>query len=64
MIGIIFTVLTVFAIIVLTYKRISKDKFKIIKEIIDDVNEQYKNILKSRARYKNTLQWLIYLISQ
>ena len=64
MIGIIFTVLTVFAIIVLTYKRISKDKFKIIKEIIDDVNEQYKNILKSRARYKNTLQWFIYLISQ
>lgn len=64
MVGVIFTVLTIFAIAVLIYKRVCKYKFQIIKEIIDDINQQYINILKSKANYNSIWQWLIYIISQ
>lgn len=59
-----FILITLFALEVVTYKRVNMGKFKNVKKLIYEINNQYRYLLKGRSRYLNFYQWFILFISQ
>ena len=59
-----FILITLFAVEVVTYKRISIGKFKNIKKVVGEINDQYRYLLRGKSPYLNFYQWFILFISQ
>ena len=64
MVRLIFIFITLIAVIVVLYKRIEEEKFRGIKKLIFNINNQYKYLLRGKHPYLNFYQWLIFIISQ
>lgn len=64
MIKIFFTIITVLAIVSVTYKRIRQGKFQSVKKIIHDINKQYIDLFRGRSQYLSFWQWMIFILSQ
>lgn len=59
-----FILITLFAVEVVTYKRVNMGKFKNVKKLIYDINNQYRYLLRGKSPYLNFYQWFILFISQ
>ena len=64
MIRILFLVVTIFAFVMISYKRIEKYRCIRVKNIFSNINKQYADIFKGKKSHLKTWQWAVFVLSQ
>lgn len=64
MIRILFLVVTIFAFVMISYKRIEKYRCIRVKNIFSNINKQYADIFKGKKSHLKTWQWTVFVLSQ
>ena len=64
MIRILFLVVTIFAFVMISYKRIEKYRCIRVKNIFSNINKQYADIFKDKKSHLKTWQWTVFVLSQ
>ena len=63
MIKVLILAITVFAIIMISYKRINIEILKKSKSLIYNINKQYIDFFKGKSSGLKIWQWIIFIIS-
>lgn len=64
MIRILFLVVTIFAFVMISYKRIEKYRCIRVKNIFSNINKQYADIFKGKKSHLKTWQCTVFVLSQ
>lgn len=64
MIKILFFIITIFALVMVLYKRIAKCRYISIRDLLYNINKQYKDIFRGKKSDLKIWQWLVFVISQ
>ena len=64
MIKILFFIITIFALVMVLYKRIAKCRYISIRDLLYNINKQYKDIFRGKKSDLKIWQWWVFVISQ